>query len=190
MATPLHASSRPPIEEEADSPRDFLREAFAGYAGPVSFASAAALRDRDFRLIDEALTILSGEYPAGSDLRAFGARASGPETQDVVIRFLMILRYARHQNLRLDAMCVLRIIGDEGRSLEEIGIECGLGPDKKGTVHKRYREIQEMLGGMPGRGDKSPLARGKYRALRTGQRRQRVHWSGAGAWSQPLPATR
>jgi hypothetical protein len=190
VATTPHASTRPPIEEEADSPRDFLRESFAGYSGKVAFASAAELRDRDFRLIDEALTLISGEYPAGSDLRAYGARASGPETQDVLIRFLMILRYSRHANLRLDALCLLRIMGDEGRSLEEIGIEAGLGPDKKGTVHKRYREIQQMLGGLPGRGDKSPVARGKYRQLRTGKRRARAAWSGAGAWSQPLPSSR
>lgn len=190
VATTPPASFRPPIESEADSPRDFLREAFAGYAGPLAFASAAALRTRDFLLIDEALTIISGEFPAGSDLRAFGARASGPAVQEPIIRLLNLLRYARDSRLRLDALCFLRILGDEGRSLEEIGIEAGLGAGKKGTVHKRYREIQRLLGDLPARGDKSPEARAKYRHIRTGARRPRRVWSGTSAWSKPLPPSR
>jgi len=180
------ASHDPDIAAEVDTPRDFFRETFAGYTGPLAFMSAEALRERDFRLIDDALTIICGEFPDGSGLARFGAKASGPEKQDAVIRLLLMLRYARGSSLRLDALCFLRIMGDEGRSLDEIGVEAGLGAHKKGTAHKRYREIQRMLGNLPGRGDKSPKARAKYQRLRTGQRRQRDPWAGRSAWSQPV----
>lgn len=179
------ASTRPPIEADADSPRDFLREVFADYAGALP-VTREAFRALAFRLIDDAIAIISGQFPTGSELAAFGARATGPEAQEPVIRLLHMLRYARDWRLRLDALCFLRILGDEGRSLDEIGIEAGLGAGKKGTVHKRFREIQRLLGDLPARGDKSPEARAKYRQIRTGSRRPRLPWSGLSAWSQPL----
>jgi hypothetical protein len=179
------ASFDPDIAGAADSPRDFLREVFGEFTGPLP-DSLPAFRQLAFRLIDDALTIITGELPAGSGLAAWGAKASGPEKQNEVIRLLNMLRYAKDSRLRLDALCFLRIMGDEGRSFDEIGEAAGLGAGKKGTAHKRYREIQRLLGGLPGRGDKSPEARQKYRHLREGQRRQRAPWSGAGAWAKPL----
>lgn len=179
------ASHDPDIAGEADSPRDFLRETFGSFQGTLP-TTLAGFRELAFRLIDEALTVITGEFPKGSTLGGWGAKASGPQQQDAVIRLLFMLRYAKDFRLRLDALCFLRIMGDEGRSFEEIGVAAGLGPDKKGTVHKRYREIQRMCGDLPGRGDKSPDARAKYAGLRTGQRRPRLAWPGASAWSQPI----
>jgi len=173
------ASEWPDIAGLCDTPRDFLREAFAD----------APYRADAFRRIDEALTVIAGDSPGGDSMSAFGARAASRDERGAVIRLLTILRYSPEKHLALDALCFLRILGDEGRSLEEIGAEAGIGPRKRGTVHKRYRQIQRLLGDIPGRGDKSPEARATYQKLRTGQRRLRAPWTGSHAWRNRPPSS-
>jgi len=52
-------------------------------------------------------------------------------------------------------------------------------------VNNCYRELQDKLGGIPARGDKTPEARATYRKIRLGKKRVSPMWSGIAAWMRP-----
>ena len=68
---------------------------------------------------------------------------------------------ARHGDIvSIRACCLLRLMSRDGRSLEEIGKQFGV---TRAFVDKEYRHVQDRLGGMRGRADKSDVAREKFR---------------------------
>jgi hypothetical protein len=163
LADTTLASYAPDIPGEVDSLRDVLREHFA----------SAPDREDCFTRIDRALSEINVvEFDRGAQARS---------AQEIAVRILQLLSRDADRHYRMRAICYLRLIGAEGRSFEEIAEELGTS---RQNVDKCYRQIQDRLGGMPGRGDKSPIARAKYRNLRLGQRRPRAAWPAASAWQE------
>jgi hypothetical protein len=175
IADSPRASYRPDIAAQVDSLPDHLREKIESYTGPVpltleqtrdAFFSilAAACREMDCQAIEEQIAGKRGDLGVAVELLELISRDSD-----------------RHYAMR--ALCMLRLLGREPRSLQAIADELGT---TKANVNKCYRQLQDRLGGMPGRADKSPVARAKYRRIRLGQKRPRPMWGGRETWHAAL----
>lgn len=168
------ASYRPDIEGGADSLEDRIREKIATFAGKMP-GTLRELADTIFAVLKLALT--------DADWKELERRAATREDEEVTIQFLELMSRDSDRHYRMRALCLLRLMGREGRSFQTLGELLGV---RRATVHKCYRELQKRLNGLRGRGDKSPEAREKYKLGRLGQKRDRGDSDFAGSWAATL----
>lgn len=168
------ASYRPDIGAGVDSLEDRIREKAATYGGKMP-GSIRELTDTLFLILKAALL--------DADWKELERRAASREDEEVTIRLLELMSRDSDRHYRMRALCLLRLMGREGRSFQTLGDLLGT---RRATVHKCYRQLQARLGDLRGRGDKSPEAREKYRRRRIGQTRDRGDSDFAGAWAGTL----
>jgi len=168
------ASYWPDTEGSADSLEDRIREKASTYDGKMP-GSVRELTDTLFLILKAALL--------DADWKELERRAASREDEEVTIRLLELMSRDTDRHYRMRALCLLRLMGREGRSFQTLGDLLGT---RRATVHKCYRQLQARLGDLRGRGDKSPEAREKYRRRRIGQTRDRGDSDFAGAWAGTL----
>jgi len=173
-ADSTRASYRPDIEGEADSLEDRIREKIATFQGRMP-GTVGELADTVFAILRLACL--------DADWKELERRAASREDEEVTMRFLELMSRDTDRHYRMRALCLLRLMGREGRSFQTLGDLLGV---RRATVHKCYRQLQERLGGLRGRGDKSPEARQKYRHTRIGKTRDRGDSDFEGSWRRAM----
>ena len=110
------------------------------------------------------------------------AAPSKPRAADI----LVMLSCDENHTLAIRALCWLRLLGIEGRSLDAIGAEFGV---VRATVDAIYRGVQKRYAQrgiiLTSRADKSPSSREACRKRRVGQRKNRNAWKGTKIWQTP-----
>lgn len=105
-----------------------------------------------------------------------------------IVEILTMLSCDENHTLAIRALCWLRLLGHEGRSLDQIGAEFGV---VRATVDAIYRTIQKRYEArgiiLTSRGDKSPAARKACQDRRRGKRKQRDPWAAHKQWPKISP---
>lgn len=158
------------IGDGADSIEDRVHEAVTFFRGPMPNTAT-----------ELAATVLAVMKVAmgDADLAELEQRVAKHEDLEVTVRLLQLISRDSDRHYQMRALCLLRLMGYEGRSFQTLGELLGV---ERATVHKCYRDLQRRLK-LPGRGDKSPEAREKYRRRRLGQKRERFPSEFAGGWA-------
>lgn len=179
------ASYRPDISGGVDQLPDYLRERIAVVQSqrlplPTTFEQRT---EQMHQVLEDAIADMEGEPRKPTP---------GPSKRleiDVIVPVLKLIdEYSNDSQLRMHAICLLRLLEQDGRTFAQIAADCGV--TSRACPHAVYRKIQRRLG-LRARGDKSDGAREKCRVRRTGQIREKTPWSGIHAWknttSLPLP---
>lgn len=104
---------------------------------------------------------------------------------------LTMLSCDENHTLAIRALCWLRLLGHEGRSLDAIGFEFGVVRATVGAIYRGVQKRYESRGILlTSRGDKSPAAREACRQRRLGNRKHRTPWGARKLWTTlpPLPS--
>jgi hypothetical protein len=174
LADSPRASHHDLPSDHVDSLADFVLEPFLTFGGPVPTTMG------NFK------SVCSGLVKVGVREAEDAGRAEdvGPGMKGLLVKVLRVLAADTDRRTAVRAVCVLRLMGVEGRSFQEIGQEFGLC---RAAVQTVYRQIQKAHGGLKSRGDKSDASREACRQRRLGQRKERVDWSTAKLWQNPIP---
>jgi hypothetical protein len=174
----------PPETDIADSPRASQPADLSAVDKPADIAAAlicSAIRgDRgplpcDRPLFERAaVRILS--QPIGEEL------AKNCDQSFSATELLDLVAGDDNRTLALRAVCYKILLGQEGRTYEEIGREFGV---TRACVQEIFSNIQARHGGIRNRRDKKPEAREACRARRLGMRKKRNAWSALTIWKAP-----
>jgi hypothetical protein len=190
-SSPL-ASTRHTPADDADSLHDLLAE-------PLLLARLAAPRtDRTGAVITGPNGIAYDPISRARVTALVSAQIASAGLDDAapgkpqIIELLTMLSCDENHTLAIRALCWLRLLGHEGRSLDAIGAEFGV---VRATVDAIYRGIQKRYEArgiiLTSRGDKSPAARKACQERRRGKRKLRAPWAAQKLWpklSPPLPS--
>ncbi len=176
----------PPGTDIADSPLASQPADLSGVDKPRDLAAeliATAIRaDRSPLPCDRsnfetaAIRILAD--PVGDALEAHGAHEmSSGELLDLVAG-------DTSRTLALRAVCYKILLGQEGRTYQEIGEEFGV---TRACVQEIFTNIQARHGGLRNRRDKKPEAREACRQRRIGTRKARTSSFPLTLWTNPIP---
>ena len=192
------ASTRHTPDQDVDSLDDLLAEPLhharlaeprmdrgAVVIGPqgIEYAPLSKLRVRD--LVAEQIR------SAGLDPRD-GSSASPKETAplhpaDIAEIMTMLSCDDGNRTLAVRAICWLRVLGKESRSLHEIGLEYGVVRATVDAIYNAIKDLYERRGiTLASRGDKDPSAREACRQRRLGKRKHRTAWKGTKSWLNPF----
>jgi hypothetical protein len=191
-ASSPRASTRHTPADDADSLNDLLAEpllmACLGIAktdrNGVVICSSHGIEYEPLNRASAAKLVAQQIASAGLD----DAEPAKPK----VVELLTMLSCDENHTLAIRALCWLRLLGQEGRSLDAIGAEFGV---VRATVDAIYRSVQRRYESrgiiLTSRGDKSPAAREACRQRRLGKRKSRAPWLAQKIWpklSLPLPS--
>jgi len=166
-----YAAITPDMAAEIDTPLDVLKESFATYDGAIP-ATRAAFVATCIAILDSSAHILrDAEHSSGT-------------RSDAAVAVLSLLAGDSDRRLALRAVCYQRLLGIEGRTLEQIGVEFGLC---RAAVHTVYRQIQNQHPFLHSRGDRSDSTRRASAKRRIGFRKPAFKWTLANLWTKPLP---
>lgn len=111
-----------------------------------------------------------------------------PLSPDDIREILAMMSFDGNRTVAVRALCWLRLLGKEERSLDEIGAEFGV---VRATVDAIYRKIQDAFAArgivLESRGDKDSKARAACRERRLGKRKKRSPWRFANLCKNPIP---
>ncbi len=196
-ASSNRASTRHTPADDADSLHDLLAEPlhFARLAeprmergcvvnGPNGIEYAPLSKARVIALVAAQIESASLDPQDGGQVESAPRRKLNNAE---IVEIMTMLGCDENHSLALRALCWLRVLGKEGRSLDAIGAEFGVVRATVDAIYngikRRYEKRQIIL---TSRADKSPAAREACRQRRLGKRKPKREWTANNLWKHPM----